>query len=74
MNNFWYDVLKARYEDQIKLSLSDTDSFIYAVNTEDAYHDFYNLREYMDLSGYSKNVKLRKFQDINNVTRVLPRK
>ena len=66
MNHFWYDVLKAKYEDQIKLLLSDTDSFIYAVNTEDAYHDLYNLREYMDLSGYSENTKLCKFQDINN--------
>ena len=66
MNHFWYDVLKAKYEDQIKLLLSDTDSFIYAVNTEDAYHDLYNLREYMDLSGYSENTKLCKLQDINN--------
>ena len=66
MNHFWYDVLKAKYEDQIKLLLSDTDSFIYAVNTEDAYHDLYNLREYIDLSGYSENTKLCKFQDINN--------
>ena len=44
MNHFWYEVLKVKYEDQIKLLLSDTDSFIYAVNTEDAYHDLYNLR------------------------------
>ena len=66
MNNFWYDVLKAKYEDQIKRLLSDTDSFIYVVSTEDAYHDFYNLREYMNLNGYSENANLRKFQDIDN--------
>ena len=68
MKNFWSDVLKAKYEDQIKRLLSDTDSFIYVVNTEDAYHDFYNLREYMNLNGYSEreNANLCKFQDIDN--------
>ena len=74
MNNFWYDVLKAKYEDQIKRLLSDKDSFIDVVNTEDAYHNFYNLREYMNLNGYSENANLRKLQDINNIKRVLPRK
>ena len=39
-----------------------------------AYHDFYNLREYMNLNGYSENANLRKFQEINNIKRVLPRK
>ena len=50
MNHFWYDVLKEKYEDRIKLLLSDTDSFIYSVYTNDAYSDLYDLREYMDLS------------------------
>ena len=72
MNHFWYDVLKEKYEDQIKLLLSDTDSFIYSVYTNDAYSDLYELREYMDLSGYLMNSPLQKYN--NSVNKKVPGK
>ena len=46
MQSMWYDILKPKYDDNIKLLLSDTDSFIYAVFTEDGYQDLYDLRDY----------------------------
>ena len=63
MGKFWYTVLKPKYGENIKLLLSDTDSFIYAVYTEDGYQDLYDLREYMDLSGYSNTSPLASFYD-----------
>ena len=66
MGNFWYTILKPKYGNNIKLLLSDTDSFMYAVQTEDGYQDLYNLRNYMDLSGYSTSSLLGRFRDSSN--------
>ena len=66
MGDFWYNVLKPKYGDSIKLILSDTDSFIYAVYTNDGYADLYGLREHMDLAGYSDSGPLAKFKDLTN--------
>ena len=66
MGDFWYGVMKPRYGTQIKLLLSDTDSFVYAVYTADGYKDLYDLREYMDLSGYSTTSILAPFRDVTN--------
>ena len=66
MGDFWYGVMKPRYRDKIKLLLSDTDSFIYAVYTADGYKDLYDLRNYMDLAEYRKDTCLGKFQDPTN--------
>ena len=66
MGDFWYNVLKPKYDDRIKLILSDTDSFIYGVHTQDGYEDLYGMRELMDLSGYLKNTPLEKYYDPQN--------
>ena len=66
MQLMWYDILKPKYGDNIKLLLSDTDSFIYAVFTDDGYQDLYEMRDYMDLSGYSKTSLLAPFRDVTN--------
>ena len=66
MGDFWYNVLKPKYGERIKLILSDTDSFIYAVFTQDAYADLFSLREHMDLSGYASDGPLAKFKDDTN--------
>lgn len=66
MTSFWYDVLKPRYGENIKLLLSDTDSFIYSVYTEDSYRDLYELREYMDLAAYDEKTCLGQFKDVTN--------
>ena len=66
MGSFWYNVLKNTYGDRVRLILSDTDSFIYVVFTENGYQDLYVMRQYMDLSGYAKGTKLEKFYDGTN--------
>jgi hypothetical protein len=55
MLSFWYNELKPRFGDKIKLVLSDTDSFIFEVLTDDVYRDLYNMRHLHDLSEYSVN-------------------
>ena len=66
MGQFWYDVLKPMYGEKIRLLLSDTDSFIYGVESEDAYNDLYNIKDLMDLSGYDKITVLGQFADTSN--------
>ena len=63
MGSFWYGILKPKYGDNIKLILSDTDSFVYAVYTDDGYKDLFDLRHYMDLSGYEKDTPLGQYYD-----------
>lgn len=66
MGSFWYEILKPRYGSNIKLLLSDTDSFIYAVYTEDGYNDLYDMKDFMDLASYREGTPLGKFKDIKN--------
>jgi len=66
MGEFWYDVLKPKYGNDIKLILSDTDSFIYGVFTRDGYEDLYRMRNLMDLSGYLNGTPLARFHDPAN--------
>ena len=61
MGDFWYNVLKPLYGQKLKLLLSDTDSFIYAVYTEDSYQDLTKISEYMDLSGYDFRTPIGQF-------------
>ena len=49
---WWYDILKQKYGEKIKLILSDTDSLLYIVQTEDSYKDLVDMKAVMDLSGY----------------------
>ena len=43
MYKFYYDVLKTKYNDKIKLAYTDTDSFVIHVETEDLYKDLKKL-------------------------------
>lgn len=52
MYSFYYDVLKPKYSDNIKLVYIDTDSYVIAVNTDDLYKDFKEINDYMDFSDY----------------------
>ena len=72
MYKFWYEVLKPMYGENIKLILSDTDSFVYGVYTENSYQDLYNIRQHLDLAGYSKDTILGDFHD--NTNRKVPGK
>ena len=39
MYEFWYDYVKVKYDDRVKLCYMDTDSFVLNVRTEDFYKD-----------------------------------
>ena len=39
MYEFWYDYIKPKYEDKVKLCYMVTDSFIMHIETEDFYRD-----------------------------------
>ena len=52
MTRFYYDVLKTRYGENIKLLYTDTDSFIFHVLTEDFYMDMKQMMEYLDTCDY----------------------
>ncbi len=75
MYKFYYDTLKEKSNDKIKLAYTDTDSFIIHVETEDLYDDLKEIGEHMDFSDYKKEHKnynntnkkaLGKFKDEMN--------
>lgn len=66
MQDFWYNTLKPMYNSKIQLLLSDTDSLVYGVQTENAYKDLYSIRHLMDLSGYNEQTVLGQFCDMSN--------
>ena len=55
MYSFYYDILKARYKDDVRLIYTDTDSCVIQTFTEDIYEDWKGIKDYMDFSGYDKN-------------------
>ena len=67
MYSFYYDVMKPKYGDSIKMVYTDTDSFILHSKTDDIYEDFKSIKQEMDFSSYSKE---HKCYDTNN-TKVL---
>ena len=53
MYEFWYDYMKPKYGDNIKLCYMDTDSFIMNIKTEDFYKDITNnVEKRFDMSNY----------------------
>ena len=58
MYKFWYDYIKPKYEDTVKLCYMDTDSFIIHIITEDFFEDISNdVEKWFDTSNYDKNDK-----------------
>ena len=55
MYSFYYDVLKPKYDDNIKLVYTDTDSYVIKIDTDDVYKDFQEINEYMDFSDYPES-------------------
>lgn len=53
MQMWWHEILKVKYGDKIKLILSDTDSLMFIVHTEDVYQDLLGMKDLMDMSPYS---------------------
>ena len=53
MYGFWYDYMKPKYGDNVKLCYVDTDSFIMNIKTEDFYKDIVNdVEKRFDTSNY----------------------
>ena len=56
MYEFWYDYIKPKYSDNVKLCYMDTDSFIMHIKTEDFYKDIANdVEKRFDTSNYQVN-------------------
>ena len=55
MYDFHYNVMKKKYGSKIQLCLTDTDSFLYDIETEDAYLDMTENMEIFDTSNYPKD-------------------
>ena len=56
MYEFWYDYMKPKYNDNIKLCYMDTDSFVMNIKTEDFYKDIANdVEKRFDTSNYEVN-------------------
>ena len=55
MYQFWYDYLKVKYGNKIKLIYTDTDSLVIEVETDDIYKDMYEDGHLYDFSEYNKN-------------------
>ena len=58
MFEFWYDYLKPKYNDNLKLRYMDTDSFVVHIKTEEVFADINNdVEKWFDTSIYDKNNK-----------------
>ena len=56
MYEFHYKYIKSKFD--AKLLLTDTDSLVYEIKTEDVYEDFYQDKNLFDLSDYQLDSKL----------------
>ena len=58
MCEFWYNCIKPKYQDNVKLCYMDTDSFIIYIITEDFYKDIANdVEKCFDISNYNEDYK-----------------
>ena len=56
MHEFWYDYMKPKYNDKVKLCYMDMDSFIMNIKTNDFYEDIANdIENRFDTSNYEVN-------------------
>ena len=56
MHEFWYDYMKPKYNNNVKLCYIDTDSFIMDIKTNDFYKDIANdVENGFDTSNYEVN-------------------
>ena len=60
MYEFWYDYVKVKYEDRVKLCYMDTDSFVLNVRTEDFYkYISEDVKDRFDTSNFNYDRPLR---------------
>ena len=76
MYEFWYDYMKAKYGNRVKLCYMDTDSFVMSIKMNDFYRDIANdVEKRFDTSNYIeictllmmvKKIKRLKEQKVRN--------
>ena len=59
MYQFYYDVLKARYKDKVRLLYTDTDSLLIEIETEDINKDLIDMADHFDFSDYPMDHPVR---------------
>lgn len=64
MYDFYYNTMKKRYGDKMKLLFTDTDSLCMGIETYDIYEDMKDFQDLLDTSNYDKNHML--FSKTNN--------
>jgi len=62
MYQYYYDVLKPRYGNNIELGYTDTYSFVIYVKTEDVDKDLKEMNEYMDFRIIQKTILIMMLQ------------
>ena len=56
MYEFWYDNIKLKHQERVKLCYMDTDSLVIHIKTEDFYEDIADgVEKWFDTSNYSKD-------------------
>ena len=66
MYEFWYDYLKPKYKDKVKLCYVDTNSFVINTFTEDFFEDINNdVERWFDTSTYDENDKRPFLMGVN---------
>ena len=67
MYEFWYDYVKPKYGEKVKLCYMDTDSFIVYIKTEDIYKDIAeDVETRFDTSNYELDRPLPKGKNKNS--------
>ena len=54
MYTFYFDVMKPKYGENIRMVYTDADSFVFHTKTDDIYQDLKEINDEMDFSGYDK--------------------
>ena len=61
MYEFWFDYIKSKYKDRVKLYYTDTDSFVIHIKTQDFYEDISDdVEKWSDTSNYDNNGRLQQ--------------
>ena len=68
MHQFWYNYVKPKYSEKVKLCYMDTDSFIVYIKTDDTYKDIVeDIETRFDTSNYELNRPLPKVKIKNAI-------
>ncbi|PKK63231.1 hypothetical protein RhiirC2_789209 [Rhizophagus irregularis] len=60
MYQFYYDTLKAKYKDKVRLCYTDTDSLLVQIQTENINADLINMADQFDFSNYPIDHPIRQ--------------